>query len=138
MSSLAYNRAFSQNNNISYQCVVQGFHLLSMVERIDNELISCFSRSNAQTYLFYPRSSDHKNLSGSAYGTSLTNSVDPGQTVPVSRLIRGPHRLPEYAGQETGSTMSFPWRTTGPLATILIFVSMPCSRILSPKHGRAD
>ena len=99
MSPLAYKRAFSQNNNISYQCVVQGFHLLSMVERIDSELISCFSRANAQTYLFYHRSSDHKSFSGSAYGTSLTNSVDPGQTVHVSRPIRGPHRLPEYAGQ---------------------------------------
>ena len=84
MPPLSYNRAFSQNNNISYQCV-----LLSMGERIDKEL----------TYLFYPRSSDHKSLSGSAYGTSLTNSVDPCQTVPVSRLIRDPHRLPVYASQ---------------------------------------
>ena len=99
MPPLAYNRAFSQNNNISYQCVVHGFHLLSMGERIDRELISCLSSAKGANILVLPRSSDHKSLSGSAYGTSLTNSVDPGQTVPVSRLTRGPHRSPEYAGQ---------------------------------------
>ena len=96
MSSMAY-MAFSDNINISYQCLVQGFYLLSMGGR--NELINCLSHANAQAHLFYPRSSDHKSFSGSAYGTSLAISVDPGQTVPVSRLIRGPHRLPVYASQ---------------------------------------
>ena len=118
MPPLAYNRAFSHENSISYQCVVQGFHLLS--KWIDNELISCFSRANAQTYLFYPRSSDHKSLSGSAYGTSLTNSVDPGQTVFVSRLIRGPYRLPNTLANKQVLPCLL-WRTTGPLATILIY-----------------
>ena len=98
MSSMAY-MAFSDNINISYQSLVQGFYLLSMGGRINNELINCLSHANAQTHLFYPRSSNHKSFSGSAYGTSLTISVDPGQTVPVSRLIRGPHRLPVYASQ---------------------------------------
>ena len=78
---------------------LQGLYLLSMGGRIDNELINCLSHANAQTHLFYPRSSDHKSFSGSAYGTSLTKSVDPGQTVPVSTLIRDPHCLPVYASQ---------------------------------------
>ena len=99
MSSMSYNHAFSDNINISYQCLVQRFYLLSMGGRVDNELINCLSHANTQTHLFYPRSSDHKSFSGSAYGTSLTSSVDPGQTVPVSRLIRDPHRLPVYACQ---------------------------------------
>ena len=99
MSSMAYNRAFSDNINVSYQCLVQGFYLLSMGGRIDNESTNCLSHANTQTHLFYLKSRDHNSFSGSAYGTSLTNSVDPGQTVPVSRLVRGPHRLPVCTSQ---------------------------------------
>ena len=51
MPPLAYNRAFSQNNNISYQCVDQGFHLLSMGERIDKELISYLSSAKGANIL---------------------------------------------------------------------------------------
>ena len=54
MSSMANNRAFSQTNNISYQCVVQGFYLLSMGERIDKELISCLSGAKGANILVLP------------------------------------------------------------------------------------